>query len=132
MDYKVETPGLHRGNKICHISFLKKWYPAEPETQTGCLAIFLGLQEKSLEEDIPVTEVQEENLYPMATTASNDNTPVLTSNCFLIEQSQLCALLQGFSPGIQTKPSRTTIAKHKIHVGGAALNHQRPYQIPYW
>ena len=75
--------------------------------------------------------VQEEDLYPITAKASDINTPVIASNRSQIEQSQLRALLQEFSPVIQTTPGRITIVEHEIRVGETPPIRQRPYRIPY-
>ena len=37
-----------------HINLLKRWYPAQPEPRTVCLALDTSWQEGMSDEDIPV------------------------------------------------------------------------------
>ena len=82
-------------------------------------------------EDIPVTGIQEEDLYPITAQTNDVDTPVIASNSLRIKQSQLRALLQEFCHVIQNKRGWTTISEHEIHVGKTPRIRQRPYRIPY-
>ena len=70
MRIPATTPGAdfvprRSGKKVYHINLLKRWYPAQPETKTVCLALDTSWQEETSDEDIPVTGMLEENLYPL-------------------------------------------------------------------
>ena len=82
-------------------NFLKKWYPAQLETRTVCLALDTNWQEVS-DQDIPVTRMLEENLYPLSTEMVEIDITVIAPNLSEVEQRQLHELLQEFSPVIQT------------------------------
>ena len=117
VDYEVEVPGRRSGKKVYHINLLKRWYPAQPETRTVCLALDTSWQEEMSDEDIPVTGMLEENLYPLNAETVEIEMSVIAPNLSEVEQRQLHELLQEFSPVIQTSPGRTTIAEHEIYVG---------------
>ena len=53
--HKVETPGRCSQRKIIHVNLLKKWYPAQPDVSTACLAVLGTDSETKGEEEIPVT-----------------------------------------------------------------------------
>ena len=57
VDYEVEIPG-RRSEKIYHVNLLKKWYPAQPDVSTACLAELGTDSETEGEEEIPVTGEQ--------------------------------------------------------------------------
>ena len=39
VDIEFEVAGRRSGKKAYHINLLKRWYPAQPETKTVCLAL---------------------------------------------------------------------------------------------
>ena len=125
------TPGAdfvpRRSGKVYHINLLKRWYPAQPETKTVCLALDTSWQEETSDEDIPVTGMLEENLYPLKAETVEVDMSVIGPNLSKVKQKQLQELLQEFSPVIQTSPGRTTIAEHEIYVGDTPPIRQRPY-----
>ena len=82
-------------------------------------------------EDIPVTGMLEENLYPLKAETVEIDMSVIGPNLPEVEQRQLYELLQEFSPVIHISPDQTTIAGHEIHVGYTPTIRQHPYQIPY-
>lgn len=131
VDYEVESPGRYRGKKVYHINLLKRWYPAQPETRTVCLALNPCQQEECLEEDIPVTGMIEDDLYPMVGGAVDIDMQTMAPNLSETERRQLCDLLQEFAPVMQSTPGRTTIAEHEIYVGDTTPIRQQPYRIPY-
>lgn len=131
VDYEVDSPGRYRGKKVYHINLLKRWYPAQPETRTVCLALNPCQQEECLEEDIPVTGMIEDDLYPMVGGAVDIDMQTMAPNLSETERRQLCDLLQEFAPVMQSTPGRTTIAEHEIYVGDTTPILQQPYRIPY-
>ena len=131
VDYEVEVSGRRFGKKVYHINLLKRWYPAQPDPRTVCLALDTSWQEGMSDEDIPVRGMLEENLYPLDAETVEIDMSVIASTLSVVEQRQLCELLQEFSPVIQTTPGRTTMAEHEIYVGDTPPIRQRPYRIPY-
>ena len=82
-----------------------------------CLALNTSWQKGVSDEDIPVRGMLEENLYPLDAEMVEIVMLVIAPTLSVVEQRQLCELLQGFSPVIQTTPGWTIIVEHKISVG---------------
>ena len=120
VDYKVETPGRRSERKIYHVSLLKKWYPAQSDVTTACLALLGTDSETEGEEEIPVTGMQlEDDLYSTGE-SSAVNLEDVTSNLTVQQQQQLQELMGEFPAIFRETPGRTTVTEHEIHVGDAA------------
>ena len=131
VDYEVETPGRRSERKIYHVNLLKKWYPAQPDVSTACLAVLGTDSETEGEEEIPVTGMQwEDDLYSTGG-SSAVNLEDVASNLMVQQQQQLQELMEEFPAIFRETPGRTTLTEHEIHVGDAAPIRQKPYRVPY-
>ena len=130
VDYEVEIPG-RRSEKIYHVNLFKKWYPAQPDVSTACLAELGTDSETEGEEEIPVTGVQwKDDLYSTGE-GSAVNLADGASNLTVQQQQQLQELMEEFPATFRETPGRTTLTEHEIHVGDAAPIQQKPYWVPY-
>lgn len=131
VDYEVEIPGRRSEKKIYHVNLCKKWYPAQPDVSTACLAVLGTDSETEGEEEIPVTGVQwEDDLYSTGE-GSAMNLADVASNLTIQQQQQLQELMEEFPAIFRETPGRTTLTEHEIHVGDAAPIWQKPYRVPY-
>ena len=131
VDYEDETPGRQSEKKIYHVNLLKKWYPAQADVSTACLAILSTDSETEGEEKIPVTGVQREDDLYSTGEGSVVKLEDVVSNLKVQQQQQLQELMDKFPALFRETPGHTTLTEHEIHVGDAAPIRQKPYWVLY-
>ena len=132
VDYEVETPRGHE-TKIYHVNLMKKWHSAQSESRGVCLALCPNTVDDDAEEDASVLDLcRGDDLYPEVFENVTVDMEAVAPDLSEGQHQQLQDLMEPPPPYVyQSKPGRTTIVQHSIHVGDAAPIRQRPYRIPY-
>ena len=126
VDYEVETPRRY-GTKVYHVNLMKKWHSTHSESRGVCLALCPNTNDDA-EEDSPILDLcGEGDLYPEVSENVMVNLDAVASDLSEGQRQQLRDLMEETPNVFQSKPGRTTIVQHVIHVGDAAPIRQRPY-----
>ena len=125
------TPRGH-GTKVYHVNLMKKWHSAQSESRGVCLALCPNTVDDDAEEETPVLDLcGEGDLYPEVFENVTVNMEAVAPDLSEGQRQQLRYLIEETPSVFQSKPGRTTIVQHSIHVGDAAPIRQRLYRIPY-
>ena len=109
-----------------------KRHSAQSESRGVCLALCPNTVKNDAEEDTPVLDLcGEEDLYPEVFENAMVDMEAVASDLSEGQRQQLQDLMEETPLVFQSKPGRTTIVQHTIHVGDVTPIRQRPYRIPY-
>ena len=129
VNYEVKTPGRRREQKVYHINLLKKWFPPVSTQEVACLSMEGAYDE---EEECPITQGTEEDLYPVVRTLAVDiDLKEVAPNLSTQQEQQLQSLMVEFPSVFQTTPGRTSLVQHEIHLSSPSPIRQKAYRIPY-